>query len=1409
MSDDATYSGSVSVAGSDVILWRPQQSKLKKESNYKKQEQRNISREVMMAQEDLSMRRRERESERQSEGPNVKFSVGEYSYPPRQQRFEPFYSYDQFSNPSIGSGNIEEEKGEKEVKRQVSSAPSIPSLSIPPRYPVTPDRNRTFNVKPRDTTFFRDNDSTNKPSTTPPPPPSLSSSNISQLISPINELGNNTTNGETVPNLFRSLFGPKNDDDSSYQQSTRSSIRSYSEYANSTPSPNICTPPPEFYLACFNPTVAPARLYSLLLEDPVMATKSANEVVPGSFGDELPLTILSQNTQIFQLHSPLDQQSLGQSGSDITESGGSPSSVGTMKKKPTETNNPEPIQRTATVSPLTSSIMTSQNHTAEKKSTDPSGFEIPQHYVTLYQFLDALMESNPMAIHEKSSNNDNMIPFLPVIFDWVSKSRSIIYNHKKEQMRPSAIQEEDETVNPPNMSGKSPFSKKIGDSVVSRPIVKNQMPSNNNIDSSSSCCIHVDRVVEWAFLALSLSLKHSAAQNGGGDLITIREVASIIPAPMLLQSIVHISDDAVRHRIFAYPIVRLSILASASIPMPRTVAPLVDNSKIVTPMTSNRKKVESVSASLSMRSLFKKNYKKDDEMDVTEADCDEEDDKKKETIMNTIDYNEGKYAIHYIAEYATILSTNLRDVESIVFDLIEAYPEAVALGYSCGGCLPFTTAVKEWSSDLRTTTSSKTVLTTKTPADHISAITTDEFPIPTVVDWSFCMLTSILQQLESRARYINNNNNNGNNIEQGRPHTATTRITELSHDFTSKISSIKYLVKSILLIHNTSMKKHILAYPIVKRILLSENSAGSWLVYMFKQTKDPILREKAVEYLNMVSKMTPQEYYCVNKSHKLSSGDVAYFQAQKNALFCAVGKLNGFLPIILGSNKLSTVPKNFVNAGGKKGDDYAKRLIASSLPSFRSSGPTLLEIFSHNSSFINTVLDEIIQTPFVVWIFLFDALFLFLMLLGLRLYVHASHDHITLKESDQLILSPSFFTTLISSCYLTIREIGTISYLYGNYSWRKVASHFSSLWNVIDFTTMFVVIGSIIAAEIDRKFSSHDFISTPVLTGLSFATASCWIKVISFLRKMNLNFSTLISSLGVVFRDILQLLMLFSLFTIGFSQVMYTSFPTSFLCVTTTAGENSDELCSPGDYYLTAYSFFVGYLDFDQETLFRHPATAFFFVFYSAVVVILFMNFLIAKVSDSFDKSMMERKKSIDDFIKRRLEWASQVVAIESMLQHGYKFNKNVYYDKITILLCFSMLVMVEVLAISFWNESVGSLVAGILCTNLGLTLVATLLFVVAFDSKKNTKTDKTSIIPRTLHFVTAPIRVGENISPNKWSGRIKYITNHTQKMLSDSELRLWNDMNVSLERMEVRLQSCIKEEMQQVLYRSFEKGSI
>ena len=33
---------------------------------------------------------------------------------------------------------------------------------------------------------------------------------------------------------------------------------------------------------------------------------------------------------------------------------------------------------------------------------------------------------------------------------------------------------------------------------------------------------------------------------------------------------------------------------------------------------------------------------------------------------------------------------------------------------------------------------------------QISALTTDEFAVPTVVNWSFCMFTSILQQLEEQ-----------------------------------------------------------------------------------------------------------------------------------------------------------------------------------------------------------------------------------------------------------------------------------------------------------------------------------------------------------------------------------------------------------------------------------------------------------------------------------------------------------------------------------------------------------------------------------------------------------------------------------------------------------------------------------
>ena len=270
------------------------------------------------------------------------------------------------------------------------------------------------------------------------------------------------------------------------------------------------------------------------------------------------------------------------------------------------------------------------------------------------------------------------------------------------------------------------------------------------------------------------------------------------------------------------------------------------------------------------------------------------------------------------------------------------------------------------------------------------------------------------------------------------------------------------LMNCLLLIPNVPLRNHIFSYPLVRRVLLSPESVDEWLVHMFNtggnesNGYDDYVQnnaaDMAAEYLVMVTNMPAHEYYGLSSSLevKLSNHALSFVEERRNEVLRTVGRLKGFLPIIMKLHASQRMP----NADDAAEDDF-------------NANAMLLDLFSITSPVVKTVLDEAVQSQFFLAVVFLDATFLLGMILGLRMYVHALH-----REQNLLLLRPDsksddvavpFFMSLLSISYTALRELFHVFSVYGSLnkpspttSWTNFSlfHYLSNFWYVVDIVSV-------------------------------------------------------------------------------------------------------------------------------------------------------------------------------------------------------------------------------------------------------------------------------------------------------------------------------------------------------------------
>jgi len=145
---------------------------------------------------------------------------------------------------------------------------------------------------------------------------------------------------------------------------------------------------------------------------------------------------------------------------------------------------------------------------------------------------------------------------------------------------------------------------------------------------------------------------------------------------------------------------------------------------------------------------------------------------------------------------------------------------------------------------------------------------------------------------------------------------------------------------------------------------------------------------------------------------------------------------------------------------------------------------------------VSGVLDRIISRPFLVTVVFCDALFLVLLLSGYR---GAIHRWLTGQDIHPVHIA----MTSMGIFYFLIRELGKLISLVSN---RVTTSNLWTFWSLTDLGATLLALSS--TCQLREFGDSHD--TTALRSMLAVTTGFLWLRVLSFLKGINMQLATFV-----------------------------------------------------------------------------------------------------------------------------------------------------------------------------------------------------------------------------------------------------------------------------------------------------------
>jgi hypothetical protein len=151
------------------------------------------------------------------------------------------------------------------------------------------------------------------------------------------------------------------------------------------------------------------------------------------------------------------------------------------------------------------------------------------------------------------------------------------------------------------------------------------------------------------------------------------------------------------------------------------------------------------------------------------------------------------------------------------------------------------------------------------------------------VEWCFEMLSAAMDHLGGKPFDVD---------AQARPRLSYDKQRSDRDALATNLASIPNMLKAILLLESTQMRKLILESSVVRRTVFCPNIVGHWLTNMLRHSSAKVI----IDYLILVSKVSVEDY--AGEFRTPLAKDEEQYQAAKLKMFQTMEELDGLIPCL-------------------------------------------------------------------------------------------------------------------------------------------------------------------------------------------------------------------------------------------------------------------------------------------------------------------------------------------------------------------------------------------------------------------------------------------------------------------------------------------------------------------------------
>jgi len=415
--------------------------------------------------------------------------------------------------------------------------------------------------------------------------------------------------------------------------------------------------------------------------------------------------------------------------------------------------------------------------------------------------------------------------------------------------------------------------------------------------------------------------------------------------------------------------------------------------------------------------------------------------------------------------------------------------------------------------------------------------------------------------------------------------------TRICNCIVSTVASIPCFVKTMLLIDDSELRERLFSLPLIRRVILSHHSIGTWLVYMLKERGE--VTRRAVAYICHLSSLNVEDM--VSPDAIAEQEDIEHFEDERTRLYVAVEGLENIIPSMLGL------------------DDRSAEKVAT-------------------ASIVRKIMDRIITRPFAMSFLFFDIFFVLMLIVAFRTIASEFLN----GSQTEWTFTVSFVIAIMAAWHFFVREY------YKALSLREVSKdlfwdNFFTFWNLIDVLSLVMFVICSIWMILWMMWPKENHYSSRVL--IAITTLFLWLKFLNVFKVVNQELATVVLAIFEISKDIIWFLMILFIIMLAFSQMFHTMLSSPDDC-------NGVQFCGKNIIVnlLQAYYIMLGG-DGGPDNGFAENGLMF---AYTLLVVIVLLNVLIAIISDSYDKARINSEKL---FGRARIMFVAELTALEKLLQ--------------------------------------------------------------------------------------------------------------------------------------------------------------